>query len=121
MRSNVVLLASLVALFVVPTKAATAERRDRNAREFTGGTGWGSTREEIQEHRNQRKRQLKSMIHAMRKKLADHSAGEITLDPKEKADTERRVDLYSRKLDMLKQDLEEKVSAVAVLDFPFGF
>lgn len=110
-------LALLATLIVCPANAdaaAVGERRERNAREFTGGTGWGNTREEIVENRKRRKRQLRNMINMMRKKLADHSAGEITLEPQEKADTERRLDLYSRKLDMMKEDLEEKVSAICM-------
>jgi hypothetical protein len=95
---------------VGPTNAAAiGERRDSNARDFTGGTGWGNTREEILENRKRRQRQLRNLVTAMRKKLADHSAGEISLEPQEKADNERRLDLYSRKLDSMKEDLEEKV------------
>ena len=107
--SKVILLFCVFALFLAQSNAAVGEQGDRSSRELTGGTGWGSTREEILENRQRRKRQLQNMILAMRKQLADHSAGEITLDPKEKADTERRLDLYSRKLDTLKNDLEDEV------------
>lgn len=109
-QSYFIVIASLFALVLAVADAAVGERRDRNAREFTGGTGWGNSREEILENRKRRKRQLRNIINSMRKKLADHSAGEITLTPKEKADTERRLDLYARKLNMMKDDLEEKVS-----------
>ena len=110
-RRSSFVLAILLALTMGSANAAIGERRDRNAREFTGGTGWGDSKEEILQNRKRRKRQLKNMVNAMRKKLADHSAGEITLEPQEKADTERRLDLFSRKLDMMKVDLEEHVRA----------
>ena len=101
--------AFILALFLIQSNAAVGERQEGNSRDFAGGTGWGSTRDEIMENRKRRKRQLGNMVNAMRKKLADHSAGEITLDPQEKADTERRLDLYSRKLDTLNHDLDDEV------------
>jgi len=110
-QSYWIILATLLSLLFVAANGAVAEAQDRNPRDFTGGTGWGSTREEILQNRERRKRQLRNLMNAMRKKLADHSAGEITLEAQEKADMERRLDLYSRKLTMLQADLEEKVNA----------
>ena len=97
--------------------AAVAEPRDHNAQEVTGGgsrNGMGdgedsTARKEILQNREKRKRQLRNVINHMRKKLADHSAGEVTLQPKEKLDMERRLDLHVQKLDMLNRELEEKV------------
>lgn len=104
------ILAACLLLFVAQVHAEVGKRRDRNSREFTGGgVGSGSTREEILSNRERRKRQLRNLINHMRKQLADHSTGEITLEPKEKADMERRLDLFSRKLNMMSGDLDEKV------------
>lgn len=52
------------------------------------------------------------MVNYMRKQLADHSAGEVILPAKEKSDIERRLDIFSRKLDMLQTDLQEMVSSI---------
>eukprot|EP00934_Nitzschia_sp_Nitz4_P008320 Nitzschia sp. Nitz4//scaffold2_size372955//316114//316647//NITZ4_000463-RA/size372955-snap-gene-0.50-mRNA-1//1//CDS//3329546898//8310//frame0 len=101
------LLLSLLSLQLLLPVASGAATREREPRDFTGGTSFGTTREEIIENRNKRRRQLKNLINSMRKKLADHSAGEQILEEEEKATMERRLDLYARKLEMLKGDMEE--------------
>jgi hypothetical protein len=94
---------------VVRAPGFIGERRELTKNSFPGGVGWGSTPEEIIKNRRRRKQQLQNLVNTMKKKLADHSAGEITLELQEKADMERRLDLYSRKLDTLKHELDEKV------------
>jgi hypothetical protein len=105
--SLLILLCALI--LTTSTAQDTAAKGGPEANFATGGAGWGTTREEVLDNRNNRKRQLKNLTNDMRKKLADHSAGEITLEPKEKEDMARRMDLYQRKLDMLKEDLNDHV------------
>jgi len=69
-----------------------------------------TTREHILETRARRKRQLKSMINDARKKLADHAAGEITLSDERKKSLQNQMDIFQRKLDTMKDELEDWVS-----------
>ena len=70
-----------------------------------------TTREQILETRNRRKRQLRVMMMDARKQLADHSAGEKTLTAELKEQLENKVDIFQRKIDSMEVDLEEWVSA----------
>ena len=117
------MLVWVLVLLLVAQGLATAatssvgEGLDQNPHDVAGGGGSNgigtgedsTTREEILRNREKRKRQLRNVINQMRKQLADHSAGEITLQPKEKADIERRLDLHFQKLDTFNRDLDEKV------------
>ena len=109
MKSLATLILFSAILLGVPSSVAAVD----GAGGFSGGSGWGSTREEVLANRQRRKHQITGLVNHMRKKLADHSAGEITLDPKQKADFERRVDLYGRKLNMMEKELEDDVRTPA--------
>ena len=83
-----------------------ADRFRRKDREISYGD---TTREQILETRARRKRQLKKMILDARKKLADHAAGEITLTADKKKHLEDQMDVFQRKLDTMKDELEDWV------------
>jgi hypothetical protein len=83
-----------------------ADRFRRRDREISYGD---TTREQILETRARRKRQLKKMILDARKKLADHAAGEITLTADRKKRLEDQMDVYQRKIDTMKDELEDWV------------
>jgi hypothetical protein len=76
-----------------------------------------TTREQVLATRERRRRQLKSVVDGARKKLADHSSGEIELTAKEKKELEDQMDIFQRKLDTMRNDLEEwvRVTLVCVL------
>lgn len=86
--------------------------RSQNFQAKSSGLGYGTTKEEILENRKNRRRQLRNLINDMRKKLANHSAGEITLAPDEKAAIEKRLDIFQRKLNSMEVELDEKVSTL---------
>lgn len=67
-------------------------------------------RQEILARRDSQKHRLNALITHMRKQLADHSAGEVILEPKEKSDLERRLDLYVMKVDSMKKPVDDEVS-----------
>lgn len=79
-------------------------RRSRNEAETSYGD---TTREQILETRNRRKRQLKVMVMDARKKLADHSSGENILTGEQKEQFENKVDLFQRKIESMEIELEE--------------
>eukprot|EP00529_Nitzschia_sp_RCC80_P036258 CAMPEP_0113505178 /NCGR_PEP_ID=MMETSP0014_2-20120614/35164_1 /TAXON_ID=2857 /ORGANISM="Nitzschia sp." /LENGTH=160 /DNA_ID=CAMNT_0000400445 /DNA_START=38 /DNA_END=520 /DNA_ORIENTATION=- /assembly_acc=CAM_ASM_000159 len=66
-----------------------------------------TTREQVLETRRRRKRQLLKMVDTSRQKLADHSAGQITLSSKEKQQLEDQMDIFQRKLNVWKDELED--------------
>jgi hypothetical protein len=92
------------------------ERLDK-IRKGMGGLGYGTSREEIDANRDRRKRQLRNLINDMRQKLANHSAGEKILKPEEKAEMEKRMDIYQRKYDSMKDDLDDRVSNSCIIRF----
>lgn len=108
------ILAMLLVIFACQTLASVGERTERDPRDFSSGLGWGTSREEILRNRDRRKRQLRNLVNSLRKQLADHSAGEITLDPQKKTDVERRIDIFGRKLNMLDREPDDMVSVIGV-------
>ncbi|KAG7349787.1 hypothetical protein IV203_012384 [Nitzschia inconspicua] len=88
----------------VSSKEAVADLFRRRDREGTYGD---TTREQIMETRARRRRQLKIMVLDARKKLADHAAGEINLTAEKKKALENQMDIFQRKLDTMKEDLED--------------
>ena len=114
------LLALIAAAALVPlvdsSRAEVEEevRRRRRERAEQRPTTYGdTTREQILETRNRRKRQLTVMVMDARKKLADHSAGEKILAAEEKEQLENSVDLFQRKIESMEVELEEWVSSTA--------
>mmetsp|Transcript_23069 Transcript_23069/g.51359 ORF Transcript_23069/g.51359 Transcript_23069/m.51359 type:complete len:150 (-) Transcript_23069:318-767(-) len=108
------LLALIAAAALVPlvdsSRAEVEEevRRRRRERAEQRPTTYGdTTREQILETRNRRKRQLTVMVMDARKKLADHSAGEKILAAEEKEQLENSVDLFQRKIESMEVELEE--------------
>jgi hypothetical protein len=109
-------LASLLVLFALtvsaalvfgstPTLAAVDKEEYRRLHE---DSSYGdTTREEILQTRERRKRQYKVMILDARKQLADHSAGEKILTMEQKEQFENKMDIFQRKLDSMQVDLEE--------------
>ncbi|KAL3913302.1 MAG: hypothetical protein SGILL_006548 [Bacillariaceae sp.] len=87
---------------------ASMDRFRRKDRESSFGD---TTREQVMETRERRKRQLSKMILDARKKLADHSAGEITLTADKKKALEDQMDIFQRKLDTMKDELEDWVGS----------
>lgn len=117
------LLTSLltVALLLFPS-IVQAKARDRlnEAREDkTSGLGFGTSKEEIYANRDRRKRQLKSLVNDMRKQLADHASGEKVLSLEEKLTLEKRIDIYSRKLDTMTGEIDERVRTEYSMRDPF--
>ena len=84
-----------------------ADRFRRQDRELSFGD---TTKEQILETRARRKRQLNVMILDARKKLADPAAGEITLTADKKKALQDQMDIFQRKLDTMKDELEDWVS-----------
>lgn len=78
--------------------------RSRNTAEASYGD---TTREQILETRNRRKRQLKVMAMDARKKLADHSSGENILTVEQKEQLENKADIFQRKIESMEIELEE--------------
>jgi hypothetical protein len=76
----------------------------------TSGVGYGTTKEEFLDNRARRRSQIDVMVRTLRKQLADHSAGERLLEEDEKKATDRRIDLYQRKLDELAKPMKDTVS-----------
>lgn len=103
------LLAATLASFAVTTADSATDRFRRKDRETSFGD---TTREQVMETRERRKRQLRKMILDARKKLADHSAGEITLTADKKKALEDQMDIFQRKLDTMKDELEEWVGSI---------
>ena len=76
----------------------------------------GATRDEILQKRVNRRRQLQNMVNHMRQQLADHSAGETILDPEEKVDIEKKMDIFQRKISTMKGEMDERVSFSLKMD-----
>ena len=70
------------------------------------------SKEQLIAKRARRKKQMLEMVRYMRKQLADHSYGIIQLDPKGKADIERRIDIFSRKVETMVIHLDDLVSLI---------
>jgi hypothetical protein len=68
-----------------------------------------TTREQVLETRERRRRQLRMIVDNARRKLADHSAGQIVLSAEEKKHLQDQMDIFQRKLDVMKVELEEWV------------
>lgn len=47
------------------------------------------------------------MIKVERKKLADHSAGEKVLEPEKKQQVERRIELYTQKINSMRWEVDD--------------
>mmetsp|Transcript_3169 Transcript_3169/g.4264 ORF Transcript_3169/g.4264 Transcript_3169/m.4264 type:complete len:126 (-) Transcript_3169:339-716(-) len=60
-----------------------------------------AARVEIVESRSRRSSQLETMLQDAKNRLTDHSKGRKLLDDEEKISLERKVELYTRKLEML--------------------
>jgi len=71
------------------------------------GASRDTTREQVLETRKRRKEQIKNLVKDAKRKLADHAAGEKILTEEEKAELERNVDLFQRKVESMEVDLEE--------------
>ena len=48
------------------------------------------------------------MLMDAKQRLADHSSGIRLLDEQEKIDLEKKAEIYQRKLDTMKEDLDER-------------
>jgi len=83
------------------------EDKIRSSRDTAEASYGDTTREQILETRNRRKRQLKVMMLDARKKLADHSSGEKILAAEQKEQLENNVDLFQRKIESMAVELEE--------------
>lgn len=108
-RNNSLLKLSLsVAVFLALCGSSMATENDfiRNAAEVSYGD---TTREEILETRNRRKRQVKVMVADAKKKLAEYASGERILTEEEKTQLESSVDLFQRKIESMEVELEEWV------------
>ena len=60
------------------------------------------------ESRKRRSKQLEAMLVDAKQRLSDHKAGIRLLDDKERADLEKKADIYQRKLDTMKETLTER-------------
>jgi hypothetical protein len=65
-------------------------------------------REAILARRDSQKQRLNALIRHMRKQLADHSAGEVLVEPEEKAQLEKRLALYVQKVDSMKDYVDDE-------------
>uniref|UniRef100_A0A6V0BUX4 Uncharacterized protein n=1 Tax=Pseudo-nitzschia australis TaxID=44445 RepID=A0A6V0BUX4_9STRA len=107
-RINRLLFLPFLGVFLIfcgPSMAIEDEiRRRRDNPEAAYGD---ISREQILETRNRRKRQLSVMMMDARKKLTDHSAGELTLTEEQKSQLESSATLYQRKIDSMEVELEQ--------------
>jgi LmbE family N-acetylglucosaminyl deacetylase len=71
-------------------------------------------RREILARRAHQRMQVNAMIRHLRQEQADHSSGKKVLDPKEKEELERRLNLYVMKVDSIKDYVDDEVSAYVV-------
>ena len=92
-RSFVLLAVVLLALL-----AADAARDD----EFQ------TTREEILASRRRRSKQIEDLLEDSKQRLALHNAGTRLLSDNEKADLEKKISIYQRKLETMRTDLDER-------------
>jgi hypothetical protein len=99
-------------LLVTSTWASTEDASHKLLNSYGNVYGYATTREEIIESRKRRKKQLRNMVHGMRKTLSNHGYGSITLPPEEKASLEYRMDIFQRKLDTMSDDVDDRVSIV---------
>ena len=95
-----------VSLACCGSSMASIDEIRRNAAETSYGD---TTREQVLETRNRRKKQLKVIVMDAQRKLADHSAGVKILTEEEKTQLENNVDLFQRKIESMEVELEEWV------------
>lgn len=67
-----------------------------------------TTREEILASRRRRARQIEDILEDAQRRLRDHDAGTRLLAAGERADLEKKITIYQRKLDTMRGDLDEK-------------
>ena len=65
-------------------------------------------REEILESRRRRKVQLEAMLHDADERLEQHKSGTKILPEDEVKTLEKKRDIYSRKLDTMRDDLDDR-------------
>jgi hypothetical protein len=65
-------------------------------------------REEILASRARRSKQLESLLDDSKQRLADHRSGTRILNEKERKDLENKINIYQRKLDSMKGELDER-------------
>ena len=65
-------------------------------------------RKEILARRDSHKKRINALIKHMRMQLADHSSGKNVMDEKEKEDLERRLALYVKKVDSMKDYVDDE-------------
>jgi len=96
-RSSVVLLVLVLwaAFLAAPASAARREVLE-------------STREEILASRQRRSQQIEDILEDAKKRMASHNAGTHILSDKEKADLEKKMAIYQRKLGAMRVDLDER-------------
>ena len=108
LASRLVLFALIISATLVFGSTPTLAAVDKEYKRLHENSSYGdTTREEILQTRERRKRQYKVMILDARKQLADHSAGEKILTMEQKEQFENKMDIFQRKLDSMQVDLEE--------------
>lgn len=60
------------------------------------------------ESRKRRSKQLEVMVQDAKQRVQDHKSEKRLLDEKEKEDLEKKIDIYSRKLETLTRDLDDR-------------
>ena len=65
-------------------------------------------REEILESRRRRKVQLEAMLHDAEERLAQHHSGSKILTDEEIKALEKKADIFSRKLETMRDDLDDR-------------
>jgi hypothetical protein len=58
--------------------------------------------------RERRSKQIESVLDDSKQRLADHNAGTRILSDIEKADLEKKISIYQRKLETMQGDLDER-------------
>lgn len=65
-------------------------------------------REEILESRRRRKVQLEAMLHDADERLTQHKSGQKVLTDDEIKALEKKVDIFTRKLETMRDDLDDR-------------
>ena len=73
-----------------------------------GSAEFETTREEILASRRRRAKQLEEILDDARQRLADHSSGVRLLSETDKADLEKKINVYERKLSTMRTDLDDR-------------
>lgn len=97
-RSSVVVLVLVLWAALLAAAPASAARREVLE----------STREEILASRQRRSQQIEDILEDAKKRLASHNAGTHLLSDTEKADLEKKMVIYQRKLETMRVDLDER-------------